>query len=190
MNHTKYKSLPDDELINLILREGETALFEILYNRYYGKVRDKAYGLLRNRRQAEEFATDILARAFEKLGGFRGKSTFSTWLYTITYNYCIDYLREKKKLHYPEWNRQNELPEIIDETWDDPVDIDQERLAQILEMIHPEEKALLLMKYQENASVKEIGEALRISESAVKMRLKRARARVVFFYYKLDEEEK
>ena len=54
----------------------------------------------------------------------------------------------------------------------------------ILEMIHPEEKALLLMKYQDNLPGKQIAETLRISEDAVKMRLKRARTRVIYLFQK------
>jgi RNA polymerase sigma-70 factor (ECF subfamily) len=49
-------------------------------------------------------------------------------------------------------------------------------------MIHPEEKVLLLMKYQDNLSIKHIAKTLRISEDAVKMRLKRARSRVIYMY--------
>ena len=51
-----------------------------------------------------------------------------------------------------------------------------------MEMIHPEEKALLLMKYQDDLSIKTISEALRITENATKMRLKRARSRVIYLY--------
>jgi RNA polymerase sigma-70 factor (ECF subfamily) len=54
----------------------------------------------------------------------------------------------------------------------------------ILEMIHPEEKTLLLMKYNDEIPISQIGKSLRISESAAKMRIKRARARVVYLYKK------
>ena len=137
---------------------------------------------MKSRKQAEEFAEDIFSKVFEKLGSFKGNSSFSSWLYSVTYNHCIDYLRHKKKLHYPEWNSKNELPEIIDDTDDEPQSIDFENLKIILEMIHPEEKALLLMKYQDNLSMKQISESLRITEDAVKMRTKRARMRVIYLY--------
>jgi RNA polymerase sigma-70 factor (ECF subfamily) len=55
----------------------------------------------------------------------------------------------------------------------------------VLDLIHTEEKALLLMKYQDELSLREIGEALRISESAAKMRIKRAKARLIYLYKKL-----
>ena len=57
-----------------------------------------------------------------------------------------------------------------------------DELLLLLEKIHPEEKALILMKYKDDLSMKQIGTALRISEDAAKMRLKRAKARVLYLY--------
>jgi RNA polymerase sigma-70 factor (ECF subfamily) len=154
----------------------------VLYNRYYSKVLDKCYTFVKNRKLAEELTEDIFSKTFEKLFTFKQKSSFSSWLYSITYNHCIDYLREKKKLHYPNWSRENEIPEIIDETEENIEDIDYDKFLIILDLIHPEEKALILMKYQDNLSMKQISIALRISEDAAKMRLKRARTRVIYLY--------
>lgn len=175
-------NLRDDEIIYKIRNENSSKYFEILYNRYYSKVLDKCYSFVKNRQLAEELAEDIFSKVFEKLPSFKQLSSFSSWLYSIAYNYCIDYLREKKKLHYPNWNKENELPEIIDDTEEKIEEINYENLLKILELIHPEEKALLLMKYKEELSMKQIGVALRISEDAAKMRLKRARARVLYLY--------
>jgi RNA polymerase sigma-70 factor (ECF subfamily) len=161
---------------------GNQELFEILYARYFKKVKDKCFSFLKDSKQSEEFANDILTKAYEKIPGFKGNSSFSSWLYSITYNYCIDYLRIKKKLHYPNWNDSNEIPEIIDESEADFEVASYENLITILELIHPEEKVLLLMKYQDNLSIKHIAKTLRISEDAVKMRLKRARTRVIYMY--------
>lgn len=177
-----YKDLKDEQIIDSIKNSGENALFEVLYKRYYTKVLDKCFSFLKNRTLAEEFAEDIFSKTYEKLDSFKNLSSFSSWIYSITYNHCIDYLRAKKKLHYPEWNRQNVIPEIIDEPEEVIQDINYENLMIILELIHPEEKALLLMKYQDNLSLKEIGKALRITENAAKMRLMRARSRVVYLY--------
>lgn len=179
-----FSTLTDEQLIGYILQENKTELYELIYRRYFTRVRNKCYSFLKNKEQASEFASDILSKAYEKLDGFKGKSSFSSWLYSIAYNTIIDYMRKKKQLHYPNWNRENEIPEIIDETEADLSEINYENLMLILDMIHPEEKALLLMKYQDSLSLKEIAATLSISEDAVKMRLKRARARVVFLYFK------
>jgi RNA polymerase sigma-70 factor (ECF subfamily) len=137
---------------------------------------------LKNKAQAEEFANDILVKVYEKLPGFKGQSAFASWLYSITYSYLIDYLRKKKQLHYPRWNEENQLPEIIDESNTDVEELSYDKLMLIFEKIHPEEKALLLMKYQEGLPLKTIAQILIITEDAVKMRLKRARARVIYMY--------
>ena len=179
---TKHKHKSDEEIVLIIINSGNQELFEILYLRYFKKVRDKCFSFLKDAKLSEEFANDILTRAYEKINGFKGKSSFSSWLYSITYNYCIDYLRIKKKLHYPEWNSNNEIPEIIDESEADFEEANYENLLTIFELIHPEEKVLLLMKYQDNLPIKSIAKTLRISEDAVKMRLKRARSRVIYMY--------
>lgn len=131
---------------------------------------------------AEELAEEVFSKAFEKLPSFKQLASFSSWLYTITYNHCIDYLREKKKVHYPNWSRDNEIPEILDETDESVHEISYDNLMVILDQIHPEEKALLFMKYMDDLSMKQISAALSISVDAAKMRLKRARARVLYLY--------
>ncbi|MBN2522216.1 MAG: RNA polymerase sigma factor [Bacteroidales bacterium] len=182
MKNNILHSLSDEEILLRMQSDHNPDYYEILYNRYYHKVLDKCYSLVKDRQQAIELAKDIFSKTYEKLGTFKYLSSFSSWLYSITYNHCIDYLRSRKKLHYPEWNRQNEMPEIIDETEENLEVISYENLLIILEMIHPEEKALLYMKYQDNLSLRQISESLRISEDAAKMRLKRARARVIYLY--------
>jgi RNA polymerase sigma-70 factor (ECF subfamily) len=178
----KYQNKSDEEIVHLLMDSGNHELFEILYSRYFRKVKDKCFSFLKDSKQSEEFANDILTKAYEKIPGFKVNSSFSSWLYSITYNYCIDYLRIKKKLHYPNWNDSHEIPEIIDESEADFEVASYENLLTILELIHPEEKVLLLMKYQDNLSIKHIAKTLRISEDAVKMRLKRARTRVIYMY--------
>ncbi len=185
MNELTINNLTDEQLIEKIRTEGRNELFTILYKRYFPKVKDKCYSFLKNNARAAEFANDILSKVYEKLDSYQGKSLFSSWLYSISYNMVIDYLRKKKQLHYPNWNQNNELPEIIDESVTEMEELSYDKLLEVLEKIHPEEKALLLMKYQDNLSIRQIASSLAISEDAVKMRLKRARARVVYLYFKL-----
>ncbi|WP_435264290.1 RNA polymerase sigma factor [Tenacibaculum sp. nBUS_03] len=64
-------------------------------------------------------------------------------------------------------------------------ELKSEKLAKVLEMIPPSEKIILLMKYQDDMSIKEISGVLELGESAVKMRLKRAKEKVVKTYNEL-----
>jgi RNA polymerase sigma factor (sigma-70 family) len=185
MKELKIKNLTDEQIVDKIIREGKKDLFGVLYTRYFSKVNDKCYSFFKDKQKSEEFANDILTKSFEKLESFKGKSSFSSWLYSITYNTVIDYLRKKKQLHYPNWNQENELPEILDESDSEKTEISYENLLQVFEHIHPEEKALLMMKYQDYLPIKEIAISLSTSEDAVKMRLKRARTRVVYLYFKM-----
>jgi RNA polymerase sigma-70 factor (ECF subfamily) len=174
--------MKDEEIILKIKHDQPSRYFEVLYNRYHTKVLDKCYSFVKSRSVAEELTEDIFSKVFEKLPTMKKLSSFSSWLYSITYNHCIDYLREKKKLHYPRWNSENELPEIVDDTEEIIEEINYENLMVVFELIHAEEKALLLMKYKDDLSMKQIAAALRISEDAAKMRLKRARTRVLYLY--------
>jgi RNA polymerase sigma factor (sigma-70 family) len=189
MSKLDYSHLSDEQLVEKIRDEAKNGLYSLLYARYFPKVKDKCYSFLKNRSQSEEFANDILSKAFEKLDSFQGKALFSSWLYSISYHTIIDYLRKKKQLHYPQWNKNNELPEVIDESDAEMNELSYDRLLEIFEKIHPEEKALLLMKYQDLLSLKEIAKSLKISEDAVKMRLKRARTRVIYLYFKTFESD-
>jgi RNA polymerase sigma factor (sigma-70 family) len=180
----KSLNLPDEEIVHMILDSGNNDLYAHLYDKYQKKVYNKCMTLLKNEGLANEFTKEIFSKVFESLPSFRNKSSFSSWLYAVTTNHCIDFLRNKKKLHYPKWDRENELPDIIDETSDEMPVFNYDDLMKVLELIHPEEKALVLMKYQDNLSLKEIGHSLRITEDAAKMRLKRAKARIVFLFKK------
>ncbi len=182
MTNNSKTTLSDDKIIEFILESNDSRGFEQLYNRYYKKVVDKCYSFLKNRHQAEDMANDVMSKAYEKLSTFKSTASFSSWLYSITYNHCIDFLRLKKKLHYPEWNQENALPEIIDDTDEDFTELNYKNLMSVFELIHPEEKAMLLMKYQDGISIKDISIALRISESAAKMRIKRAKTRAHYVY--------
>lgn len=176
------QQLSDEEIVKRIRNGKETELYSLIYKRYHNKVLDKCFSLTHNRELAEEFTGDILSKVYEKLDSFKGNSSFSSWLYSVTYNHCIDFLREKKKLHYPEWNSSNELPEIIDETYEEEQEIGYDSLMDLLNDLHTEEKALIMMRYFDELSLLQIAEALRVTESAAKMRLKRAKARLLFLY--------
>lgn len=190
VNSTKYDLMSDEEIVRLIVDEKNTRLFDIIYQRYEKRVSDKTYSLLKNAEQSREAVQVIFIRVFDRLSGFRGNALFSSWLYAITYNYCVDFLRQQKKLHYPQWNRDNELPEIVDEEQADFSGIDEDVIMALLEEIHPEEKVLLVMKYLDDISIKDISMALRISESAAKMRLKRARTRILHLYQEKMKKNK
>lgn len=139
---------------------------------------------MKNGDTAEDLCQEILIKIFLKVNDFQKKANFSTWLYSIIHNTCIDYLRKNKK------NTQQVLTEkMVDEVADLIEDVDEipqemslQILDQLLDTISPEEKLLLLLKYKEKHSIKDIQVSLNLSESAVKMRLKRAKEKINALY--------
>ena len=103
MKEKVYYQLSDREIIDLIMKEDKVNLFEIIYYRYNNRVLDKCYSLIKNRNLAEELKQEIFTKVYEKIESFKGHSSFSSWLYAVTYNHCIEYLRRNPLfiVYYP-----------------------------------------------------------------------------------------
>lgn len=182
---TNTKKLTDDELIEAIIASGEMELFGELYDRYGNKVYRKAISMVKDLDTAKDLTQEILIKAFLSLSKFEGKAKFSTWLYMITYNYCIDYLRKKKKTLEKEQDFEV-IEDIAQEDENDEkevLEMEIGRLADLLERIPTEDKSMLLMYYQDDMAIKDLQEHFGLGASAVKMRLSRARAKIKTLYY-------
>jgi RNA polymerase sigma-70 factor (ECF subfamily) len=179
---TDFKAIK--KLVVKIVQTNNTHLFGILYDRHAPKVFNKCLGLLGNRTEAEDLTHDIFVHLFTKLRTFNGDSKFTTWLYTLTYNYCINYLQRD-----PNRKNKNEAlgGEVID-FQDDMVSDAQiyqlktDKLEKSLQIINPTDKLILMMKYQDDLSIKEIMQVFKITESAAKMRINRAKIKLIEIY--------
>ena len=173
----------DEEIVDMYIASQSPRLFDILYDRYSKKVFVKCNSLLRDQAKAEDAMQEIFIKVLLNLSKFNKKAKFSTWLYSITYNYCIDSIRKGKKRKSVSVEDVGELEEVPD-TIDDKrlLETNIVRLKAVLDKIPSEDKAILLMKYQDDMSIKEIGSALSKSESAVKMKIKRAKEKFVKQY--------
>ncbi len=185
-----FLDLQDEELVRLYLATQNDKYFSELYRRYSGKIYAKCLSFLKDEQEAVDGVHDIFMKILVSLSRFEEKSKFSTWLFSISYNYCIDELRKSKKI------QQSPIDEIQDEKdWED--DDSQDWIEQfstaeintILDMLHPQDKAVLLMKYLDGFSIKEIAEVMNKSESAIKMKIKRSKERFRNFYYKKIESD-
>ncbi|GAB4415619.1 MAG: RNA polymerase sigma factor [Bacteroidia bacterium] len=173
-----YRKCSDEQIIEAITEEGKTELFGILYDRYADKVYRKCISFVKDEEQAMDMAQDVLLKAFTQLSRFRGKSRFSTWLYAVTYNYCVETYRRQSRHIKLDIDRGPDIAENTSEVEQDLLGLRADKLRAALEHISPEDKMILLLKYQDDVSIKELMDQLDISESAVKMRLARARQRV------------
>jgi len=170
----------DSEIIKRILA-GETGLFAEIVDKYGAPVLRMVKRIVSCNEEAEEVVQDIFLNAFRKLNTFKDKSEFSTWLYRIAYNRAISATR-KKKQQYSLFN-ETDATNIPDETIDYFFEDDKneqliEKLQEKIELLNPDEKALLTMFYLEKKSINEISFIARISVSNVKIKLFRIRKKL------------
>ena len=181
--------LSDEELVKQIVVDNDPMLFGKLYDRYAKMVYNKCYGFAKSEDEAEDLTQDVFLQLFIKLRTFKGKSKFSTWLYSFTYNFCVNYVNRNKQLKIRDKSVQVENSEhkLTEEVPDESLyEMKADKLKKALEHISPEEKSILLLKYQDGASIKELVGLMDIGESAVKMRLKRAKERLLEIYNTLE----
>ncbi|MBC7572255.1 MAG: sigma-70 family RNA polymerase sigma factor [Spirosoma sp.] len=177
------KDITDEELVRRYLETQRNEYFERLYERYCDKVYRKCLSFSKNNAQAEDLTHDIFLKLVMKLGSFKEQAKFSTWLYSITYNYCADYARST--------NRYREV--YVDDGWErmdlseddglaELAEMEAQQLKKALEKMPFDEQTMLLMKYQDDISIREIAEVHGLTESAIKMRLKRSRDKLRKYY--------
>ncbi|MFN3138938.1 MAG: RNA polymerase sigma factor [Allomuricauda sp.] len=184
-----YVQLSDEELVKQIVADNDPMLFGKLYDRYATMVYNKCYGFAKSADEAEDLTQDVFLQLFIKLRTFKGKSKFSTWLYSFTYNFCVNYVNRNKQLKIRDKSVQVETSEhkLTEEVPDESLfEMKADKLKKALQLIAAEDKSLLLLKYQDGASIKDLVSLLEIGESAVKMRIKRAKERLVEIYNTLE----
>ncbi len=181
--------LSDEELVFKIVETNNTHLFAVLYDKYAPVVYNKCYGFSKNKEEAQDLTHDVFIKLFIKLRTFKGNSKFSTWLYSFTYNFCVNYVQrnthkkqEKVTVVTDQIKEEDSFEEIDDATL---FELKSEKLAKAMEIIDPKDKMVLLMKYQDDMPIKEMAILLELGESAIKMRIKRAKEKIVKVYQKL-----
>lgn len=173
------KDITDQACIAKIL-DGETHLFRILVNRYKNMVYSLTLKIVKNGPQAEETAMDIFMKAFDKLSTFKGNSKFSTWLYRIAYNSCLDQVKKKKQHHI---SIEDIHPNAFMETENAfTVLVDRDKKNAInacLEKLPVDDNFLLTLYYHEEQTLAEIAVVLGLKPNNVKVKLHRARKKLL-----------
>jgi RNA polymerase sigma-70 factor (ECF subfamily) len=177
--------ITDEEIVVEYLKTQNMRYFDILYNRYSGKVLAKCKTILKDSDVAKDLMQDIFMKVLTSIASFKSQSKFSTWLYSITYNTCIDETRRLKKYTF---EKDDILSKLADEDLNEKIDeeiifsLKVTQIEKILGMINVEDKSILLMKYTDDLPINEISSILNKSESAIKMKLLRARERFLKTY--------
>src|SRR6266700_1139115 len=177
----------DRELVRRAQREDKEA-FEELIRRHQHRVFAVAGGIVRRREDVEDIAQQVFVKAYFSLKRFDQRAAFSTWLYKITVNECWDLLRKKKvrplvyesdlseeqaRLVITSGEKENPGPDISERI------AARERVERLLEGLDERDRLMLILKEVEGFSIDEIAEVLNLNGNTVKVRLFRARRRVV-----------
>jgi RNA polymerase sigma-70 factor (ECF subfamily) len=177
----------DRELVRLAKGDDQEA-FEILVKRHQSRVFAVASGILRNKEDVEDVAQQVFVKAYFSLKRFDQRAAFSTWLYKITTNECWDVLRKKKSrpLYFEaelseEQARQYQASEDVQSPVADASDrmASREHVEYLLGFLDERDRAMLVLKEVQGFSVEEIAEMLEINGNTVKVRLFRARRRIM-----------
>jgi RNA polymerase sigma-70 factor (ECF subfamily) len=182
-------ALSDGELVEGI-KGGNKKLLNELYNRYATKIYYKCLSMVKDANLAQDMSHDVFIKVSTNLNKYKGTADLSFWIYAITYNHCISHLRKAKRIKFdaidqqldPEDHGEHELTEKIVR------DLKLTQLKRLIKKLKPNEEVILLMRYQDGMSVKQIAAILQIKESAVKMRLKRCRNHLAELFNDLDHE--
>ena len=166
-------------------QQGDPEAFRLLMERYQGKVFSIAYALVRQRQDVEDIAQQVFTKVYFSIAQFDFRSAFLTWLYRITVNECYDYLRKQRA------NRticvsemtEDEQRQFTNHPAGDVLPDRQAELAQttalLLRKVPEEERLLLLLREVEGYSIHDLSRLFAWNENTVKVKLFRARQRLV-----------
>jgi RNA polymerase sigma-70 factor, ECF subfamily len=181
------ESADDRELVRRA-QKADKAAFEELIRRHQHRVFAVAGGILKRREDVEDIAQQVLVKAYFSLKRFDQRAAFTTWLYKITVNECWDLLRKKKvrPLLYESDMSEEQARQAITsaEQGGDEPDISErlaarQRVHRLLQGLDERDRLMLILKEVEGFSIEEIAEVLDLNANTVKVRLFRARRRLV-----------
>ncbi len=180
----------DRELVRLS-QSGNEPAFEDLVRRHQQRVFALVNGILRRPDDVEDVAQQVFLKAYLGIKRFDQRAAFSTWLYKIAVNECWDYLRKKKvwPLVYEADLSEEQVSRLdgivsADRPPQGPNDRAEARelLERMLDTLPEQDRQLLLLKEVEGFSVQELAEILKLNVNTVKVRLFRARGRIMDVY--------
>ncbi|MBE0432068.1 RNA polymerase sigma factor [candidate division WOR-3 bacterium] len=156
---------------------GDEHSFEQLLSRYQQAVFNTIYHYTGNREDVQDLAQEIFVKVWRNAAKFKGKSKFSTWLYRIVVNHCLNYRRKNrhKNVSLDELIAQGNLPDplVVEPDWEQRRKVEIVRRA-VEELSERQRMALILAQF-EGRSYSEIAEIMKVSQSSVESLIFRAR---------------
>lgn len=176
----------DESLAYRFKATGDKQAFSELINRYRESIYQKCNGYVKDEDAAKDLCQEVMIKLFLKMESYQSQAKFSTWLFSIVHNTSIDFLRKNKRnvQHVLVDKLKDKLVDLMEVEEEIPKALSIQILEDLMEQLTPQDRMLMIMRYKERHQIKDIQQALGISESAIKMRLKRARERINKLYLK------
>jgi RNA polymerase sigma-70 factor (ECF subfamily) len=182
----------NDQLIIDKVLHGNTNAFAVLVNSYKDLVFSLALKMTKNREEAEEVSQDTFIKAYKNLAKFKGDSKFSTWLYKIAYNACLDRFKKNAKLNKTD-SIDSMLTFNVESSENTMQAIERTERAEImkacLELLPDDERNIVWFFYYKELSLKEIAEITQFSEANIKVKLHRGRKHLLTIVQEQFEPE-
>ncbi|MEO0077657.1 MAG: sigma-70 family RNA polymerase sigma factor [candidate division WOR-3 bacterium] len=162
-------------------RAGDLGAFDELMRRYIGSIRRVTGSLLRNDPDADDMTQETFIRAFRSLGGFDERFQFYTWLRRIAVNLCFSHLKKRSRVRLvslPSPDGEDEAADIEDPKSDVETAGLRHDLDTALAQLPADQRAVFVLRVDEEMSYSEISAALGIPVGTVMSRLNRARTRL------------
>jgi len=169
-------------------KKGDQQAFELLVRKYKMVVFNTVYSIMGNTQEADDIAQEVFLKVYTKAGSFKGESSFSTWLYRITVNRCLDELRKRKIkiISYETEFSQDEklrLKDVLASREEDITeDLRKKELQDVIQKamnsLPEKDRIILTLKEIEGLSYNEISKVMKISLGKVKIWLFRARQKL------------
>ncbi len=161
-------------------QNGDDEAFSNLVTQYQNPVYNLCYRMLGNPQEAEDAAQETFWRSYQAIRRYDNSRPFATWLLSIAAHYCID-LQRKRRL--PSMDIEDWMEEILPDNEPSPEHVSSQNqqnqaLHRLLAELNPQDRAALILRYWYEFSEEEISQALKMSGSAVKSRLHRARLKL------------
>jgi len=174
-NKREMKHLSDQELMRLV-QAGDVSPASEIYDRYSSRIYNFAYRFLRNSEAAEDATQEVFVKMLKHANQFHGDAKLSTWLFSITANWCRDYLRKSDNKAKEAEDVLYTLPAPSEHAPDRNLERrqDQQRIQKALEALTPEQREAILLSRYQGLSYAEIAQISGCSEGAVKTRVFRA----------------
>ncbi len=176
-----YMSTDNDQFYIDKTVTGDNAAFAVLVDRYKNMVFTLALQMLKNREEAEEVAQDVFLKVHKHIKGFKGDSKFSTWMYRIAYNSCLDRIKTYKRKYHTVGIDDFNINQIKSlETAFDLMDMaDRENaVKECLDRLPEEDAVLITLFYYKDLKLEEIAKVVGIEPNNAKVKLFRARKRL------------